>query len=91
MSNDARKQNFILRQGFELPADGSCSLQYGALQFQPRIVGVFVLLGVILQSGVYFAAIAALLFGGFCVGSFVFHALRGRLASALQTLPWAKR
>ncbi len=167
MSIEPRKQNFVLQQGFALPADGSCSLQYGALQFQPRIVGVLVLVGVLLQSALWFgalsvilfwgaivpaanlfeaahralfagrgahtpgpapgprrfaqalagsfmvaialslragntfvawalegillAAIAALVFGGFCLGSFVFHALRGRLAFALRTLPWAKR
>jgi hypothetical protein len=42
-------------------------------------------------EGILLAAIAALVFGGFCLGSFVFHALRGRLTFALQTLPWAKR
>jgi Domain of unknown function (DUF4395) len=35
------------------------------------------------------AAIAALVFGGFCVGSYLFHLLRGRRMFANRTLPWA--
>lgn len=33
-------------------------------------------------------AIAALVFGGFCLGSFIFHVIRGRSAFAKSTLPW---
>ena len=35
-------------------------------------------------------AIVALVLGKFCLGSFVFHLVRGRVAFALQTLPWAR-
>lgn len=167
MSNATRQENFLLQQGFDSPEPGSCSLQYGALQFQPRVVGALVVVGMLLQSAVFFAALSAVLFwgalvpaanvfeavhrvlfarrggytpgpapaprrfaqgmagsfmaaiawclhagnpfaarvlegillaailalvfGGFCLGSFVFHVLRGRIAFALQTLPWAKR
>jgi hypothetical protein len=34
--------------------------------------------------------VAALVFGGFCLGSFVFHLLRGRVAFAMNTLPWVR-
>ena len=34
-------------------------------------------------------AIGALVFGGFCLGSFLFHLLRGRVDFARRTLPWA--
>ena len=37
------------------------------------------------------AAVAALAFGGFCLGSFLFHLIRGRAAFALRTLPWVRR
>ncbi len=37
------------------------------------------------------AAILALIVPGFCLGSFVFHLLRGRTAFALRTSPWARR
>jgi hypothetical protein len=40
-------------------------------------------------EGCFLAAIALLLFGGLCFGSFVFHMLRGRSAFARRTLPWA--
>jgi hypothetical protein len=34
-------------------------------------------------------AFAALLFGKFCLGAYVYHLLRGRIAFANSTLPWA--
>jgi Domain of unknown function (DUF4395) len=36
-------------------------------------------------------AFAALLFGRFCLGAYVFHLLRGEAAFANATLPWARR
>lgn len=35
-------------------------------------------------------AFAALLFGKFCLGAYVYHLLRGRVAFANSTLPWAR-
>ncbi|MCA1612435.1 MAG: hypothetical protein ABR610_06380 [Thermoanaerobaculia bacterium] len=32
----------------------------------------------------------AQVFGGFCLGSFVFHLIRGRGKFAKRTLPWAR-
>lgn len=162
---DEVKRNFILQQGFEDPAPGVCPLQYSALVFQPKIVLVWVLAGILFQSQAVFAALCALLWwcalfpklnpfsalynrtigtgafrlapapaprrgaeteagataltiallihagfvlaayvveaifltaalalaiGGFCLGSFVYHVLRGHARFALQTLPWAK-
>jgi len=46
-------------------------------------------LGWILQ-GVFFAALAALLFGRLCLGSFIYHLLRGNRAFAVRTLPWRR-
>ncbi len=34
------------------------------------------------------AALAALIFGRFCLGSFLYHLLRGRSGFAIATLPW---
>lgn len=161
------KRNFILQQGLPEPAPESCSLQYSALQFQPRLVGVILLVAVVLQEPRVFlalagllwwsalfprwnpfdalfnvlrsrrpgglalstapgprrfaqgmagtfalaiaicllvgwkvaaivfqallvTAVAALVFGSFCLGSFVFHLLRGRAAFAMHTLPWVR-
>jgi hypothetical protein len=41
-------------------------------------------------QGVLLAAIGALVFGGFCAGSYVFHILGGRRAFANETAPWAR-
>jgi hypothetical protein len=35
-------------------------------------------------------AFSALLFGRFCLGAYVFHVLKGRVAFANRTLPWAR-
>jgi len=36
----------------------------------------------------FLAALAALVFGRFCLGSFLYHLLRGRSDFAIATLPW---
>lgn len=157
--------NFIRQQGFEDVGAVTCDFQYPALMFQPRLIGLVVLTGVIFQSAPVFltlsailawstllprlnpfewaynrlvaarrglpvltpapaprrfsqlvattftlligvsllagwttvawtlqaillAALAALIFGGFCLGSYVFHLLRGNVEFARRTLPW---
>lgn len=35
-----------------------------------------------------FAALAALIFGRFCLGSFLYHLVRGKSGFAMATLPW---
>jgi hypothetical protein len=159
------RRNFILQQGFEEPAPAECRRQYSALQFQPRVVFLWIVTGILLQSpppfyalcavlwwsalfpkfnpfeavynstfgrqagafhltpapsprrtaqamagafalacallihfgfrvsayaveGIFLAAVMALIFGGFCLGSFVYHLLVGRGSFARQTLPW---
>ena len=159
--------NFIRQQGFEGTDDRSCDSQFSALMFQPRVVGVLVLTGVLLQASPLFlmlsavlwwsalmptqnpfdrlytslvaarkgvpgltpapaprrfaqgmgatfllliglsllaglntlawvleafmvVAIGALIFGGFCMGSFVFHLLTGNGEFARRTLPWGR-
>ena len=36
------------------------------------------------------SAVAALVFGRFCLGSFVYHVVRGRITFAVETLPWRR-
>lgn len=55
-----RRNSFIQQQGVDAPPE-SCSVAYGALMVQPRIVGVIVVTGAVLQSSVVFIALAALL------------------------------
>ena len=159
------KRNFILQQGLSEPVAESCPLQYSALLFQPRVIGLWLVVAVIMQAPVGFFALAAVLwwsalvprlnpfdalynwtlarsrgpaltaapaprrfaqalaglfalaigvslamgwhtialvvegffvvavgalaFGGFCLGSFVFHLVCGRADFAKRTLPWA--
>lgn len=44
------ESRFILSQGFAEPAPESCGLHFAALQFQPRVIGIIVVAGMILQS-----------------------------------------
>jgi hypothetical protein len=53
------KRNFILQQGFGEPASVACPLEYSSLMFQPRIVLVWVVAGILLQSPAVFAALCA--------------------------------
>jgi Domain of unknown function (DUF4395) len=159
--------NFIKQQGFEDGGARTCDVQYPALVFQPRVIGVLVLAGVLLQSSSMFltlsgvlwwsalmprlnpfdwsynvlvarkgfpaltsapgprrfaqgmaatlmlligtsllagwytlawvlevlllAALSALIFGAFCLGSYMFHLLIGHGEFAKRTLPWSRR
>jgi hypothetical protein len=44
------ERRFILSQGFSEPAPESCGLHFVALQFQPRVIGIVLVAGMILQS-----------------------------------------
>lgn len=55
------KRNFILQQGFQEPPRETCAAQYSALHFQPRVVGLVVVIAVLLQSGPLFLALSAVL------------------------------
>ena len=165
MSNSI-KQNFVRQQGFEGANEQGCALRYPALMLQPRIVGVVILFGLVLQSAAFFlvlsallwwnvllpalnpfdalynhliarhqnrrfiepappprrfaqgmaatfmvgigicllagwqvaawiiegllvAAFAALIFGRFCLGAYLYYLLRGKVRFANRTLPWA--
>ena len=55
------KRNFILQLGFEDPAPAVVPLQYSALVFQPKVVLIGVVAGILFQSPAIFAALGALL------------------------------
>jgi len=55
-----KQKNFLLQQGFSVEPT-ACSSKYGALQFQPRVVGVLFLIGVFFQSWLVFLLTAGLL------------------------------
>ncbi len=160
------ERNFILQQGLGEPEPQVAHGRYRALLFQPRLVGLAVLAGIVSQSPVVFlvlsavlwwsallprlnpfdalynltlgsrpgnmrlgpapaprrfaqgmagtfalaigmtlrmnwlpaayilealmaTAILALIFGHFCLGSFIYHLLKGKFEFAMKTLPWS--
>jgi hypothetical protein len=56
-----RQLHFIRQQGFESANEQTCAVQYRALQFQPRVIGLLVLVGGVLQSPILFLALSAVL------------------------------
>jgi hypothetical protein len=52
--------NFVKQQGFAAAADESYSKLFSALNFQPRVVGLVVLVGLIAQSAPIFLALSFL-------------------------------
>lgn len=167
MPGVTRDRNFILQQGLDAPAPEACGILTSALLFQPRVIGVWLLVatapssvglftalaGTLLWSSLLpswnpfdalynrtlgarpdaprleparpprrgaqalagvmsaaiavalslgatvvalvvqallLAAVAALVIGRFCFGSFFYHLASGRLDFALRTLPWSR-
>jgi hypothetical protein len=58
---DGAKRNFILQMGFEDPAPAVHPLQYSALVFQPKVVLIAIVAGILFQSPYVFAGLTALL------------------------------
>jgi len=58
------KRNFMLQQGFDEPRPESCSPQFAALTFQPKLVALALVLGLLFQSPWIFLALSAALWIG---------------------------
>ncbi len=56
--------NFVRQQGFREASPGACGFQYGALMWQPRVIGVLVAVGIIWQMALLFLALSAVLWWG---------------------------
>ena len=54
------KESFVRPQGFA-DAPQTCTSRYPALMWQPRVIGILVLIGLVLQPAPYFLALSALL------------------------------
>ncbi len=77
------ERNFILQQGFDEPVPQIRHVQYSALVVQPRVVGLTLLLGILLQSPVVFLALAAVLWWGALVPQWnLFDVVYNRTAGA---------
>jgi hypothetical protein len=53
--------NFVRQQGFKDAAPEACGYQYPALMWQPRAIGILVLVGLLFQAWPYFLALSILL------------------------------
>ena len=85
---------FAARSGFRLHAAP------GPRRFAQALAGMLSLLvatlltvgqklAAIVVEVLFLGAIAALVFGGLCFGSYVFHLLKGRKTFAHRTMPWS--
>jgi hypothetical protein len=76
------------------PAPGPRRFAQGMAGTVALAIGDSLILGwhvtAILLEVLLILAVGALVFGSFCLGSFIFHLLLGRLAFARRTLPWGR-
>jgi hypothetical protein len=80
--------NFIRQQGFPDASADSCACLYPALMWQPRIVGSLVVIGLFLQSGLYFLVLGALLWWNATLPRLnPFDALYNRIVAGPRNLP----
>jgi len=61
VKREVMMRNFILQQGFSDPPSAVRRRQYAALTFQPRIVLILVIAGILFQSAALFASLCGLL------------------------------
>jgi hypothetical protein len=86
------KRNFILQQGLPEPEEQALEMQYSALQFQPRTVGLVVLIGILVQSPAIFLLLAVALWWGGLVPRWnpfdiVYNVTFGKFPGAYQLNP----
>ncbi len=82
------KLNFVRQQGFRDTSAKTCNFQYSALMWQPRAIGILVLVGLILQAWLYFLALSALLWWNVVLPALnLFDALYNRLVAKPKGVP----
>jgi hypothetical protein len=87
MSEIAKRQ-FVRQQGFGAVPAASCSNQYSALMFQPRLLAGVVLLAILLQSAAMFLVLAGILWwNALAAPRNPFDALYNRAIAAPRNLP----
>ncbi len=84
----AAEVNFVRQQGFTEATSEACICQYPALVWQPRAIGILVLVGLIIQAWPYFLALSALLWWNVALPRFnPFDALYNHLVAKPKSLP----
>jgi hypothetical protein len=80
--------NFVRQQGFRDASSEACVYQYPALMWQPRVIGILVLVGLAFQAWSYFLALWALLWWSAALpGLNPFDALYNQLVAKPKGLP----
>ena len=82
------KVNFVRQQGFREASPEACVHLYPALMWQPRAVGILVLIGLMLQAWSYFIALSELLWWNAALPQFnLFDALYNYFVAKPKGLP----
>jgi Domain of unknown function (DUF4395) len=80
--------NFVRQQGFRDATAAGCGTQYPALMFQPRLIGILVLIGLALQAPDVFLILSAVLWWNvFAPALNPFDALHNVLIAQINNLP----
>lgn len=59
--SESAKRNFVLQQGFRDVQNESCGARYPGLMWQPRVIGLVVAVGLVLQAWPVFLLLSAVL------------------------------
>ena len=82
------KLNFVRQQGLEDAKEDECVTCFPALMFQPKLVGILVVVALLLQSGPLFLLLAAILWWNVVLPSLnPFDALYNRLIAGPRQYP----
>jgi hypothetical protein len=82
------QRNFVEQQGFRDAGADTCGHLFPALMFQPKLVGVLVIIGLVLQNGLFFLILSAVLWWNVLVPSLnPFDALYNKLIAEPKGLP----
>jgi uncharacterized protein DUF4395 len=80
--------NFVRQQGLRDATSQTCGYQYRALMWQPRLIGVIVLVAVVFQARLVFLGLGALLWWNAALpGLSLFDALYNLLVAGPKGLP----
>ncbi|HEY7683693.1 MAG TPA: DUF4395 family protein [Gemmatimonadales bacterium] len=82
------KLNFVRQQGYPQAQASTCPTQYSALMFQPRVIAILALIGLVSQWPVFFLVLAAVLAWNVILPAWnPFDALYNRLIAIPRGLP----
>ena len=88
MDRMTKQRNFVRQQGFRDASPEASSYQYPALMWQPRAIGILVLVGLVFQVSFYFLALSTLLWWNVIFPSLnPFDALYNRLVAKPKGVP----